>query len=178
MNPTGCAPRRSVFTSVPECPNLSAMRRDGDETTTGRYTVHEAAMMLGLTVDAVRKRAERGTLKREKGEDGAVYVLLDSTQTGQRSNGDSSGDETATGQRLVAVLEDQVEHLRRELDARNEELRRKDAILLTLAQRVPELVEANQNGQEDAQRPAGGSAGVDHQTEPERRSWWRRVFGA
>ncbi len=46
------------------------------------------------------------------------------------------------------------------------------------AQRVPELVEAPQNGQEDAQRPAGGSAGVDHQTEPERRSWWRRVFGA
>ncbi len=45
------------------------------------------------------------------------------------------------------------------------------------AQRVPEL-EAPQNGQEDAQRPAGGSAGVDHQTEPERRSWWRRVFGA
>ncbi len=153
------------------------MRRDGDETTTGRYTVHEAAMMLGLSVDAVRKRAERGTLKREKGEDGAVYVLLDSTQTGQRSNGDSSGDEAATGQRLVAVLEDQVEHLRRELEARNEELRRKDAILLTLAQRVPELVEAPQDGQEGAQRPAGSSAGVESQEEPERRSWWRRIFG-
>ncbi|MDP9439191.1 MAG: hypothetical protein M3P49_10665, partial [Actinomycetota bacterium] len=79
------------------------MRRGGDETTTGRYTVHEAAVMLGLSVDAVRKRAERGTLRREKGEDGTVYVLLDSTQTGHRSNGDASGDETATGQRLVAV---------------------------------------------------------------------------
>ncbi len=124
-------------------------------------------------MDAVRKRAERGTLKREKGEDGTVYVLLDSTQTGHRPN----GDETAAGQRLVAVLEDQVEHLKRELDARNEELRRKDAILLTLAQRVPEL-EAPQNGQEDTQRPAGGSAGVEEsQSEPERRSWWRRIFG-
>ncbi len=170
MNPTGCAPGRSVFTSAPACPNLSAMRRDGDETTTGRYTVHEAAMMLGLSVDAVRKR--------EKGEDGAVYVLLDSTQTGQRSNGDSSGDEAATGQRLVAVLEDQVEHLKRELDARREELRRKDTIIMTLAQRVPELVEAPQDGQEGAQRPAGSSAGVvESQEEPERLSWWRRVFG-
>ncbi|MDP9458407.1 MAG: hypothetical protein M3Q60_22110 [Actinomycetota bacterium] len=69
-----------------------------------------------------------------------------------------------------------ISHLRRELDARNEELRRKDAILMTLAQRVPEL-EAPQNGQEAAQRPAGGSAGVESQEEPERRSWWRRIFG-
>ncbi|MDP9475491.1 MAG: hypothetical protein M3R38_07335 [Actinomycetota bacterium] len=155
------------------------MRRDGDETTTGRYTVHEAAMMLGLSVDAVRKRAERGTLKREKGEDGAVYVLLDSTQTGQRSNGDSSGDEAATGQRLVAVLEDQVEHLRRELEARNEELRRKDAILLTLAQRVPEL-EAPTDDQEDAQEPRHGAGGVEdgeQLRDISGRSWWRRVFG-
>ncbi len=126
-------------------------------------------------MDAVRKRAERGTLKREKGEDGTVYVLLDSTQTGRQSN----GDETATGQRLVAVLEDQVEHLKRELEARNDELRRKDAILLTLAQRVPEL-EASQNGQEDVQEPPYGAGGVDME-EPERsvrsRSWWRRLIG-
>jgi hypothetical protein len=80
-----------VFTPVPECPTLSDMRRDGDETTTGRYTVHEAALMLGLSVDAVRKRAERGTLKREKGEDGTVYVLLDSSHDGHASNGDKSG---------------------------------------------------------------------------------------
>ncbi len=151
------------------------MRRDGDETTTGRYTVHEAAMMLGLSVDAVRKRAERGTLKREKGEDGAVYVILDSTQTGHRSDGDGSGDETATGQRLVVVLEDQVEHLKRELDVRNDELRRKDAILLTLAQRVPEL-EASQNGQEDARGPAEGVGGMEE--EPEGRSWWQKIFGS
>ncbi len=133
-------------------------------------------MMLGLSVDAVRKRAERGTLRREKGEDGVVYVLLDSTQTGHRSNGDASGDETATGQRLVAVLESQVEHLKRQLDARSEELRRKDAILLTLAQRVPEL-EAPQNGQEDVQEPPYGAGGVVDWEEPERLSWWRRVFG-
>jgi hypothetical protein len=175
LNPTGCAPGRSVFTSAPACPNLSDMRRDGDETTTGRYTVHEAAMMLGLSVDAVRKRAERGTLKREKGEDGAVYVLLDSTQTGHRSNGDSSPDESATGQRLVAVLEDQVEHLRRELEARNEELRRKDAILLTLAQRVPEL-EAPTDDQDGAREPPHGARGMVDREEPEWRSWWRRIF--
>ncbi len=155
------------------------MRRDGDETTTGRYTVHEAAMMLGLSVDAVRKRAERGTLKREKGEDGAVYVLLDSTQTGHSSNGDESGDETATGQRLVAVLESLVEHLKRELDARNEELRRKDAILLTLAQRVPGL-EAPQNGQDGAEDPPRGPGGVEDGErggEARQASWWRRIFG-
>ncbi len=159
------------------------MRRDGDESSTRRYTVHEAALLLGLSVDAVRKRAERGTLKREKGEDGAVYVLLDSTQTGHRSNGDASGDETATGQRLVAVLEDQVEHLKRELDARNEELRRKDTIIMTLAQRVPEL-EAPQGDQEAAHGPAEGAGGVRHRAaapEPQagaqRRPWWLSWLG-
>jgi hypothetical protein len=152
------------------------MRRDGDETTTGRYTVHEAAMMLGLSVDAVRKRAERGTLKREKGEDGTVYVLLDSTQTGHASNGDKLGDETATGQRLVAVLEHQVEHLMRELDVRNEEIRRRDHIIMALTERVPEL-EATPNGQKDAWRPSDGAGEGEDGEKSEGRSWWRRLFG-
>ncbi len=45
------------------------------------------------------------------------------------------------------------------------------------AQRVPELVEASQTGQEDARGPADGSVEAEDREEPERRSWWRRVFG-
>ncbi len=151
------------------------MRRDGDETATGRYTVHEAALMLGLSVDAVRKRAERGTLKREKGEDGAVYVLLDSTQTGHASNSDKSDDGTATGQRLVAVLEEQVEHLRLQLEIANEANRENRRIIMALTQRVPAL-EAAQGDQDGAREPRHDGGVVEDGEGPEKRSWWRRLF--
>ncbi len=130
--------------------------------------------MLGLSVDAVRKRAERGTLKREKGEDGTVYVLLDSTQTGRRSN----GDEPSTGQRLVAILEDQVEHLRRQLEIANEANRENRRIIAGLIERVPALETAPQSGPEAPVGPPSGGGGVGYREEPERRSWWRRLFDA
>ncbi|PLS84871.1 MAG: hypothetical protein CYG60_15630 [Actinobacteria bacterium] len=151
------------------------MRRDGDETTTGRYTVHEAAVLLGLSVDAVRKRAERGTLKREKGEDGTVFVLLDSTPNGHSSN----GDESSTGQRLVAVLEEQVEHLKRQLEIANEANRENRRIIAGLIERVPEL-EAPRNGPDAAQEPLRGTGGVEEGERPQDgsgRSWWRSFFG-
>ncbi len=135
-------------------------------------------MMLGLSVDAVRKRAERGTLKREKGEDGTVYVLLDSTQTGHASNGDKLGDESATGQRLVAILEEQVEHLRRQLEIANEANRENRRIIAGLIERVPALETAPQSGPEAPVGPPSGGGGVGYREEPERRSWWRRLFDA
>lgn len=41
-----------------------------------RITVQEAAAVLGVTVEAVRGRMHRGKYKREKTEDGRVFVLL------------------------------------------------------------------------------------------------------
>src|SRR5919202_1699440 len=114
-----------------------------------RYTVHEAALLLGLSVDAVRKRAERGRLKKEKAADGTVYILLDAPfETSQHPptavhglrHGGTAGDETATSQdALLASLQDQIRYLRRELDVRNEELRRKDHLLAVALERIPEL---------------------------------------
>jgi excisionase family DNA binding protein len=42
-----------------------------------RYTVHEAALLLGLSVEAVRKHAEKGKLTSIKYEDGTRHILLD-----------------------------------------------------------------------------------------------------
>jgi excisionase family DNA binding protein len=42
-----------------------------------RVTVEEAAKLLGLSGNAIRKRLERGTLRSEK-VNGVRYVLLDS----------------------------------------------------------------------------------------------------
>jgi excisionase family DNA binding protein len=190
-NPTGCVSGRSVFTSVPEWPTLPSMRANGNQSATsptsprpvGGITVQEAADLLGTTVDGVRSRIKRGTLDSAK-VGGAVYVLLDPDQSPPSSDqpglGGTSPDQSATSPEdrdaLLAAKDETISHLRRELDARNEELRRKDTIIMTLAQRVPEL-EAPQDGQEDAQEPPNGAGVANQGQEPERRSWWRRVFG-
>ncbi len=149
----------------------------------GGVTVQEAADLLGTTVDGVRSRIKRGTLDSAK-VGGAVYVLLDSDQSPTSSDqpglGGTGHGQSATSPEdrdaLLAAKDETISHLRRELDARNGELRRKDTIIMTLAQRVPEL-EAPQNGQEDVQRPADGSVEAEGREERERRSWWCKLFG-
>ena len=46
------------------------------KTTDQRVTVADAALLLGISEDAVRSRLRRGTLRRETGGDGTVFVVL------------------------------------------------------------------------------------------------------
>src|SRR5215207_1113056 len=155
-----------------------------------RYTVHEAALLLGLSIDAVRKRAERGRLKREKDSDGTVYILLDPDQTEAVQR--ATGEETATSQdALINSLQDQIEYLRHELDVRNEELRRKDHLLAASLERIPEP-EATEGvsaesavSSEDVTEPQGASetategtagVGIPPEESTRRRSWLYRFF--
>src|SRR5215212_11656023 len=57
-------------------------------------TVHEAANALGVSVDAIRKRIQRGTIPHERHEDGRVYVLVDEARALQ----DKSSKPTSTVQ--------------------------------------------------------------------------------
>src|SRR5215217_6850199 len=102
-------------------------RQDYDTTSSGHVTVEEAARLLDVSVDAVRKRIERGTLRSEKVHK-TRYVFLDDDRTQHDT------DMTA----LVASMQDQIDTLKQELEDRKEEARRKDAILMTMAQRIPE----------------------------------------
>ncbi len=154
-----------------------------------RYTVHEAALLLGLSVDAVRKRAERGRLKKEKAANGTVYILLDADQTPQDTEGARAGrratsEETATSRdALIESLRDQIDHLRRELDVRNDELRRKDRLLAAALERIPEL-EASAEPRESSETAAPGrmqdadraDEGREGQEATARRSWFMRFF--
>ena len=149
-------------------------------------TVHEAASALGVSVDAIRKRIQRGTIPRERHEDGRVYVLLDKASTMQDASSTSSStvsdeDENERPVRyrteeLVESLQDQIGFLRRELE-------RKDAILLRMAERIPEL-EASAAPLEPQEAPAMASEGTvrrevppESQEPAQRRSWLRRFFG-
>jgi hypothetical protein len=187
-----------------------------------RMTVQEAASALDITVEAVRGRMHRGKYGREKTEDGRVFVILSPDQLANgRERSDHSephvrpessdqseerSGEQATNVReqspetpperaeLVEELRDHVAFLRGELEARNEEIRRreeehreearrKDTIIAQLTQRIPELPSGSP--QESPEAPETASEEADRVNapaetqEPSQRgsSWWRRFFG-
>ena len=171
---------------------------DGCTDATVRMTVQEAAEALGVTVEAIRGRMHRGRYLKEKDDEGRVWVLLSPDQlpngrgevhersterSGDQSDEHSQTDGPTVYKRkdaadagLIEELRGEVTYLKEIVATRNEELRRKDHIIMSLTQRIPEL-EASKDVQEDAQKPRHGTGGVKDVEEPERRSWWRRVFG-
>jgi hypothetical protein len=158
-----------------------------DESGTRRVTVEEAAQLLDIKEESVRKRVSRGKLRADKDEDGRLLVYVDSPGTVRDEYADQPVTERdellASKDRIISILEDQLE-------AEREARRRADTIIAqltqanaTLAARVPEL-EAAQEPSEHAEEPAEPAARVVGPTstdkaEPERseRPWWRRVFG-
>jgi excisionase family DNA binding protein len=166
-------------------------RQDYDMTSAGHVTVEEAARLLDVSVDAVRKRIERGTLRSEKvGK--TRFVFLDdvmSQQDADRTRPGSSPDADRTQQdtdmtALVASMQDQIDTLKKELEDRKDEARRKDAILMTMAQRIPEL-EAPSETHESPRTPTEEPYSTHAPPVPEtpvpdaqhKRSWWRAFFG-
>jgi len=154
-----------------------------------RVSVDEAARALGLSVDAVRKRVQRGTIEHEKDAAGRVRILLDSPDNASTLR-DERPDTTGQASALVAAkdetieeLRDRVRRLERELDTRNEEIRRRDHLLAAALERMPAL-EAPVEPRESPTPPPEASEGTTPQ--PERvaseepaqcRPWWRRMFG-
>jgi hypothetical protein len=139
-----------------------------------RLTVHEAAKVLGITPEAVRGRIQRGTLLKEKAEDGTVYVRLTADQ--MRSTADEPSDESLPDSALVAQLKERIEHLTQIIATRDEEIRRRDTILITMAQRIPELEPASEPRDGRPETPAEADPGT--QAPPESpKGIWRRLFG-
>jgi|SRR5215204_6489707 len=102
------------------------------------YTVPEAARILGVGTDAVRKRVARGTIESELVGD-RRYVYLPDTG---HDEGRDEGHDTASPA-LVEELHDRVRSLEKmlaeERQARTEEQRRHDTLMAQLMQRIPEL---------------------------------------
>ena len=151
-------------------------------------TVADAAKLLGLTTEAVRMRVKRGTLASTKIA-GTVYVLLDRGEVRPNEEPNARPNERTNDQpntEVISRLEDhnstlhaQVDHLQRELEIRNEELRRKDHLLAAALERIPELEPVKEHGPEPRESPLNASEergnGSVPQDEP--RCWWRRFFG-
>jgi excisionase family DNA binding protein len=99
-----------------------------------RLTIQEAAHRLGVSESAIRKRIKRGTLKREKTEDGRVLVYMESTSV-------PGTEEVRTPERdaLISEMQERLAFLERELDVRAEEIRRRDTIIMNMTEAMKAL---------------------------------------
>jgi hypothetical protein len=107
-------------------------------------------------MDAVRKRVQRGTIEHEKDQAGRVRIILDSPDNASTLQ-DESPDITGRADALIAAkdetiqeLRGQVQRLEREVDTRNEEIRRRDHLLAAALERIP-AIEAPQEASEAAE---------------------------
>jgi hypothetical protein len=153
-----------------------------------RFTVHQAAEVLGITPEAVRSRIQRGTLDKEKGDDGTVYVRLNADQL--RTNADEHtdqsryiGDETVDQSQLFERMSSEIEHLREMLALRDEEIRRRDHLLAAALERIPAIEspdtpsEPRESSETSSQEPHSTHTPPEPQEPSQRRSWWRAFFG-
>jgi hypothetical protein len=173
-----------------------------------RLDLKAAAVELGVTSEAIRRRAKRGTLPSEKGEDGLLYVWVHDVSDGVHDVSDTGPHGVSDGglhgvsdggvhvgthdqdqdqvprlpEALLERFEDENGFLRQELERLHRELERKDAILLTMAQRIPELEaapEPRESPQTSSDQQGNGTARTAHPENggAEKPSWWRRFFG-
>src|SRR5215207_8649555 len=112
-------------------------RLTGDESSSNRrLTVPQAAQALGITEGAVRGRLKRGTLRSHR-EGGTVYVVLEGSPSAVHR--DESVDSPTDQPELVEVLRRTNELLREVITTRDEEIRRRDTIIMNMTEAMKAL---------------------------------------
>jgi hypothetical protein len=152
----------------------------GERRSERRVHISEAAVLLGVSKDAVRMRVKRGTLRSEWGGVGRLYVWVNDNLHAD-PNAVHPEAQVEAWRELIDELRDRV----RSLEESNRENRR---IIAALTQRIPELEapvspearESPETVEEEPQRASsepGSSAGVAKEGE-QRRGFWSRLFGS
>ena len=143
-----------------------------------RLTASQAAEQWGVATEAIRGRIRRETIRHER-VGGRVYVLLSEERP---------TDQAADQSELVEELRRTNELLREVITTRDEEIRRRDTIIMNMTEAMmalnppspedsSEARESPEPGEEQQGRgphshPAtGGAQGGS------RRPWWRRMLG-
>src|SRR5215207_5863050 len=112
-------------------------RLTGDESSSNRrLTVPQAAQALGITEGAVRGRLKRGTLRSHR-EGGTVYVVLEGSPSAVHR--DESVDSPTDQPELVEVLRRTNELLQEVITTRDEEIRRRDTIIMNMTEAMKAL---------------------------------------
>src|SRR5215210_487737 len=153
-----------------------------------RLSVSQAAEVLGVTQAAIYKRIQRGTVAHDKDSEGHVFIYLDASDIPPDKSMDEPDMSTdgsmdrSNGAELIAELRTHNEHLRQEVEAWREEARRKDAILMTMAQRIPELEsppevrDSSVRASEEPLSTPDAPSDPQEQEPSQSRSWLHRFF--
>jgi|SRR5215210_3275410 len=152
-----------------------------------KLTVAQAADALDVTVDAIRSRIKRGTIKHVRDE-GRVYVILgdDQAATSYDQPTDQGDDQAADhSTNVVSDPRDELlEELRSRVRALEEANRENRRLLAAALERIPAIEppgEALGASESDEGEHYGTSSRQEAeeslQEASEGRSWWRRLFG-
>lgn len=133
-----------------------------------RLTQREAAERLGVSVEAIRKRVKRGTLRSDKGEDGRRYVYLDDAP-------DAAWTEHQ-GSELTDELRDRLHYVERQLEAERQAHAEARRIIAGLVERIPAL-EPPESPETPSEAAADATGPPEPETPTEARPWYRRIFG-
>ena len=149
-----------------------------------RVSAYQAAEVLGVTVDAIRKRISRGTIPRERDEDGRVWVILDTDQDATskvQDTGQPQYDATA----LISEMRERIASLERQLEQERQANSEHRRLLAAALERIPPQLEAP--GEAEPRKSPETAEQEPERAEPHpeapgpqegaRRPWWRRVFG-
>ena len=144
--------------------------------------MYRAAEIMGVTVDAIRKRVSRGTITHERDEDGRVWVILDTDQDSSSNVRDNDQPQSATDA-LISQMQDRIASLERQLDQEREANSEHRRLLLRALERIPPQIEAPPEAQEPPQvvDEERDRAAPHPTTSGAQESTWRRlrrrVFG-
>jgi hypothetical protein len=136
-----------------------------------RLTIQEAARALGISEGAVRKRVTRGTIEHDKGDDGRVYVYLSvRDRRGVDDVQDAGVDPNSSA--LISEMRDRIRFL-------EEEVQRKDAILLNMTEAMKALSPPSENPPESSESPVPTDTPPETREEPQEAAqspWWKRMW--
>jgi hypothetical protein len=107
-----------------------------DESQTIRVSVEEAATLLGIEQGSVKKRIQRGKLRTEKDAAGTLYVYVDRSETVRDK---SAGQSQTDRDELVEELRRTNELLQEVITTRDEEIRRRDTIIMNMTEAMKAL---------------------------------------
>ena len=141
-----------------------------------KLSVSDAAAKLGISVQAIHGRINRGTIEHIR-ENGRLYVFLPEEETHDQHSDNAVVKEVFNS--YITSLKSEIESLKEDRKSWIEEARRKDAIIMSLTQRIPELEAPSETTPEPSESPVTDSDTTSRGVVPpdqDRPSWWRRIF--
>ena len=141
-----------------------------------------AAAELGTTVDALRKRVQRGTIEHERDDEGHVWIVLDTVRPRQDTDQDTDRPQSERDE-LISELRAHNATLREQLESERQGHAEARRLLLRALERIPPALEAPESPQSPGPSDAPPDAGEGPHEPAQRpdseapRSWWRRWLG-